>query len=52
LEIAKKTAERLEWLKPKDAVELRPPPRYGPPQKDGLDLGAIDVSSAAPIRPA
>lgn len=52
LEIAKKTAERLEWLKPKEAVEVRPPPRYGPPQKDGLDLGAIDVSAAAPIRPA
>lgn len=50
LEIARKTAERLDWLKPKDAVAARPPPRYGPPSKAGLDLGDIDVSTAAPIR--
>lgn len=40
-QIAKETAERLDWLKPIDLSDVRPPPRYGPPMTTGLDLDAI-----------
>lgn len=49
-QVAKETAEREDWLAPIDTSEPHPPPRYGPPAQGGLDLGAIDLSSAAPIR--
>jgi len=48
-EIAKKTSERLEWLKPGQFTEARPPARYGPPKKQGLDLSSVDLSHAAPL---
>jgi O-antigen ligase len=49
LQIAKSTAERLEWMKPADLAAIRPPPRYGPPKKDGLDIHEIDLAGTAPI---
>lgn len=50
-QVAKETAERLEWMKPVGARErARPPPRYGPPVAEGLDLENIDLSNAAPVR--
>jgi O-antigen ligase len=49
LEIANSTAERLEWLKPAKLDDIRPPPRYGPPKRDGLDLHDIDLAETAPI---
>lgn len=49
-QICKETAERLDWMKPAGAREARPPPRYGPPVAEGLDLRNIDISNAAPVR--
>lgn len=50
-QVAKETAERLEWMKAAGARETaRPPPRYGPPVAEGLDLKNIDLSNAAPVR--
>ena len=48
-QVAKETAERLEWMKAVDRFEPHPPPRYGPPVAEGLDLGAIDLSGVAPV---
>jgi O-antigen ligase len=47
-QVAKEAAERLEWMKPVDLTEARPPPRYGPPEED-IDVEDIDLSSAAPL---
>ncbi len=47
-EIAKTTAARLDWLKPSELEDMRPPPRYGPPTRDGLDLD-IDLANTSPI---
>jgi hypothetical protein len=49
-QIVKETTERIEWMKPLQLQAARPPPRYGPPIADGLDLDNIDLSSAAPAR--
>jgi O-antigen ligase len=49
-QIAKETAERIEWMKPMQLETARPPPRYGPPMADGLDIEHIDLSNAAPTR--
>jgi O-antigen ligase len=49
LEVATHTVAKLEWLKPGDFVEARPPPRYGPPKSDGLDLDRIDLIEVSPL---
>jgi O-antigen ligase len=49
LEIAKSTGERLDWFKPAKLEEIRPPPRYGPPKREGLDLGDIDLAETSPL---
>jgi O-antigen ligase len=49
-QIAKETSERLEWMKPIETSEPRPPPRYGPPEED-VAVEDIDLSNAAPVAP-
>ena len=48
-EIAKTTAERLDWMKPGEYEMARPPPRYGPPRAGGLDLGSIELVEHSPL---
>lgn len=50
-QVAKERAERLDWLKPIGLSDVRPPPRYGPPLPDGLDVEHIDLSNAPIMRP-
>lgn len=50
LDIANSTAERLEWLKPADLEQARPPPRYGPPTRTGLDIDDIDLADTSPVQ--
>lgn len=49
LEIARRTADRLDWLKPADLAESRPPPRYGKPSRRDLSLDDIDLADQAPL---
>lgn len=49
LEVATHTAAKLEWLRPGDFIDVRPPPRYGPPRTDGLDLDKIDLVEISPL---
>jgi O-antigen ligase len=49
LEIAYSTAERLDWLEPAQLEERRPPPRYGPPKRDGLALDHVDLADTSPL---
>lgn len=49
LEVANYTSARLEWMQPGDYLDARPPPRYGPPKTDGLDIDQIDLMDVAPL---
>ena len=49
LEIARRTADRLDWMEPADLKKSRPPPRYGRPNRKGLELGEIDLVEQAPL---
>ncbi len=44
LHIAKDVVKEVEWFAAREAWAVpRPPPRYGPPTKSGLDMGDIDL---------
>lgn len=49
LEIARRTGDRLDWLKPADTFEARPPPRYGKPKRRDLAIQDIDLVEQAPL---
>jgi len=50
LEIARRTGDRLDWLKPAEGSSTRPPPRYGKPTRSrGIALGEIDLAEQAPM---
>lgn len=50
LEIARRAGDRLDWLKPVETKESRPPPRWGAPgKKKGIDLEEIDLAEQAPL---
>jgi hypothetical protein len=50
LEIARRTGDRLDWMKPVETKEQRPPPRWGAPARSkGIALGEIDLAEQAPL---